>query len=76
MNASDFTKTNTTMNKPQNVSGAGRKPDHRLKELSNVNVSLGLNQHQSTSSRLQNFILKLEGDVITEHLRQKYSVCY
>lgn len=61
MNASDFTKTDATMKKLQNVSGAGRKPDYRLKELSNVNVSLGLNQRQSTSSRLQNFILKLGG---------------
>lgn len=42
------------MNKLQNVSGARRKPDHRLIELSNVNVSLGLNQHQSTSKELKN----------------------
>lgn len=61
MNESDFTKTDTTMNKLQNVSGAGRKPDHRLKELSNVNVCLGLNQRQSTSSRLQNCMLKWGG---------------
>uniref|UniRef100_K1Q3D2 Uncharacterized protein n=1 Tax=Magallana gigas TaxID=29159 RepID=K1Q3D2_MAGGI len=54
MNATDFTKTDTTMNKLQNVSGAGRKPDHRLIDLSNVNVSLGLNQHQSTSEELKN----------------------
>lgn len=69
MNASDFTKTDTTMNKLQNVSGTGRKPDHRLIKLSNLNVSHGLNQHQSTSSRLQNFILKVGGGGIERYYR-------